>query len=81
MEAGIGAKRVAWALIAALACGFCYSIGFQSGWSDATVRADQRLDQVTATLQDVVNDANPAVPEETPIGAARLAADTALATW
>ena len=54
MEAGIGAKRLAWAVIAVLACGFCYSIGFQSGSADATIRFDQRIHEVTATLQTVI---------------------------
>ena len=54
MEAGIGAKRLAWAVIAVLACGFCYCIGFQSGSADATTRFDQRIHEVTATLQTVI---------------------------
>jgi hypothetical protein len=78
VEAGIGAKRVAWTVIVALACGFCYSIGFQSGWSDATVRADRRLDQVTATLQEVTHEAT---DHGHAASAARLAAETTVATW
>jgi hypothetical protein len=78
VDAGIAAKRVVWAVIVVLACALCYSIGFQSGWSDATVRSDQRLDQFNSTVQDVTNRA---VAEEDAARAARLAAGTAAAAW
>ena len=55
MDTGCTAKRLIWGVIAVLACALCYSIGFQSGWSDATVRSDQRLDQFNSTFQEVNN--------------------------
>ena len=79
MESGIGAKRVAWAVIVALGCGFCYSIGFQSGWSEATVRSDQRMEKVTESLQELVH-RSPA-DEQDAGTAAQVAGQTATARW
>ena len=53
MEAGVGPKAVAWALVCVLACGFCYSIGWQSGSADATEDASARLRAMTAALDDI----------------------------
>ena len=60
MDAGCTAKRLVWGVIAVLACALCYSIGFQSGWSDATVRSDRRLDQFNSTFHELNTQTPPA---------------------
>ena len=74
MDTGCAAKRLVWGVIAVLACALCYSIGFQSGWSDATVRSDRRLEQFNSRFQEVYNPA----PEAD--AAARSAGET-VAAW
>lgn len=49
MEAGVVPKRVAWVVVGLLACGFCYSIGWQLGSTDATRRADDRIQLMSDT--------------------------------
>ena len=46
------ARGVAWAAIALLACGLCYSIGFQSGWIRGADTVNQRLNTVNQSLHD-----------------------------
>ena len=53
VEAGSAAKRLVSIVIAVLACAFCYSIGFQSGWSEATVKADGRLLDMSGAMEDM----------------------------
>ena len=77
MDGLVGPRRAAWAVIAVLACGFCYSLGFQSGWSDATVRSDERLGQVTRTLHEL----GATVPLAEEGGAPRPEGESAAAIW
>ena len=63
MEAGLVPKGVAWGVVGVLACGFCYSIGWQSGSTDATLRASDRFQMMADTyeqLQSTPNDAGQA---------------------
>ena len=53
MEAGTGARRLVWVLIGVLGGALCYSIGFQSGWSEATATSDGRFDRMTESLREV----------------------------
>jgi hypothetical protein len=46
------ARGVAWAAIALLACGLCYSIGFQSGWNRGTDTANQQIETINQNLHD-----------------------------
>jgi len=46
------ARGVAWAAIALLACGLCYSIGFQSGWIRGADTVNQQLDTLNQSLHD-----------------------------
>ena len=78
VDTGNGAKRAAWLVCVVLTCGLCYSIGFQAGWSDATVRSDRRMDQMTATLQEMVD--LPSL-EEHRADTARTAGETPVAQW
>jgi hypothetical protein len=60
MEAGVRPKGVAWAVVGLLGCGFSYSIGFQLGSTDATLRATDRFQMMADTyeqLQATPNDA------------------------
>ena len=75
VDTGNRVKRLAWVVIVALIGCFSYSIGFQSGWSDATDRYNLRLDQVTTSLQEMVN--QPAAEDP----GAGMAGDTAVARW
>jgi hypothetical protein len=43
---------VAWAVIALLACGLCYSIGFQSGWIRGADTVNHQLDSLNQSLHD-----------------------------
>ena len=66
MEAGVMPKGVAWAVVGLLGCGFCYSIGWQSGSTDATLRATDRFRLMADTyeqLQAMPNDAGPSSSE------------------
>jgi hypothetical protein len=56
MEPTTRAKGVAWAAIALLACGLCYSIGFQSGWNRGTDTANQQIDTINQSLHDSLLD-------------------------
>ena len=53
MEAGVAPKRVAWVVVGVLACGFSYSIGWQSGSTDATLRAADRFNIMTETYEQL----------------------------
>jgi hypothetical protein len=53
VEAGNRSRMMAWLTVIALACGFCYSIGFQSGWTEATVKADDRIHTLTQSLANL----------------------------
>ena len=71
MEAGSTTKRLTWGVIAVLACAFCYSIGFQSGWSEATVKADVRLLHMSGAMEDMtvrIREGNDAAGDEARVG-------------
>ena len=72
MEAGTRAMRVAWLAIVVLACGICYSLGFQSGVADATLKADDRIGMMSETLQGIIqaNEIRTAAAEREPEQAA-----------
>jgi hypothetical protein len=53
VEAGKRAKGLAWLAVVTLACGFFYCIGFQFGWTQATVHSDQRMEQLGDVLDDL----------------------------
>ena len=78
MEACSGAKRLGWVVIACLACAFSYSIGFQFGWSEATVRADDRLINMTESLEGVIDNVR---AEVTRGGEAQAAGDAGISGW
>jgi hypothetical protein len=46
------ARGVAWAAVALLACGLCYSVGFQSGWNHGADTANHHWDGVIQALHD-----------------------------
>ena len=67
MEVGVLPKGVAWVVVGLLACGFCYSIGWQLGSTDATLRATDRFQMMADTyeqLQAMPTDADGAGAEE-----------------
>ena len=53
MDAGIRAKGVAWLAVAVLACGLCYSLGYQSGWIRASESASDRLNRLNESLEEL----------------------------
>jgi hypothetical protein len=53
VEAGIRARGLAWAVIAILACGICYSIGFQSGSIEATTQLEGRMNLINESLNQM----------------------------
>ena len=53
MDAGVVPKGVAWVVVGLLACGLCYSIGWQSGSTDATLRAADRFRLMSETYDRV----------------------------
>ena len=66
MEVGVVPKGVAWGVVGALACAFCYSIGWQSGSTDATLRATDQFQLMADTyerLQAMPSDAKPSSAE------------------
>ena len=71
MDLGDGTKRLAWAGVALVGGAFCYSVGFQSGWSQAASNADARFDGMARSLHEVVARAETygqAVERPTPSG-------------
>jgi hypothetical protein len=54
MEMGIRARGLVWIAIVSLACGLCYSIGFQSGWTQGTATLDDRLKLIDDALHDLM---------------------------
>ena len=66
MEAGVMPKGVAWVVVGVLACGFCYSIGWQLGSTDATLRATDRFELMADTyerLQAMPDDTGQAIAQ------------------
>ena len=55
VESGVRAKRVAWLVVVVLGFAFCYSMGFQAGVSEGTIRADARMRDVSASLREVMD--------------------------
>ena len=53
MEAGVVPKGVAWVVVGLLGCGFCYSIGWQMGSTDATLRASDRFQMMADTYEQL----------------------------
>ena len=53
MEAGVRPKGVAWAVVGLLGCGFSYSIGFQLGSTDATLRTTDRFKMMADTYEQL----------------------------
>ena len=78
MEVGSGPKRLAWVAIACLACAFCYSIGFQFGWSEATIRADDRLMNMTHSFEGVIQNVH---AETAGRQESRAVGETAISSW
>lgn len=50
MEVGTRAKGVMWLAVAVLACGLCYSIGFQTGFIRASEAAEGRIERINESL-------------------------------
>ena len=53
MEAGFRAKGVALLAVVVLACGLCYSLGYQSGWIRASESAAERMDRINESLDEL----------------------------
>ena len=45
-------RRIAWAVVIVLGCGFSYSIGWQRGWTEAASGADERIMQFGQSLRE-----------------------------
>ena len=56
MEAGNSGRGIAWALIGLLACGFCYSFGFEAGSLRASNDVNLRIDSTNRSLLELMND-------------------------
>ena len=54
MESVARATRVGWLVVAVIACGFAYSLGFQFGYTNATENADHRIANVNDSLREVI---------------------------
>lgn len=54
MESGLRAKRVAWVAVVLVGFAFCYSMGFQAGVSDTTIKADARMRDVSQSLREIM---------------------------
>ena len=48
-------RGVAWLAVALFACGFCYSLGFQSGWVQATGNVEVRMTSINQALERIMN--------------------------
>ena len=60
MEPVAKATRVGWLVVAVLACAFSYSLGFQSGFSDGTTKADDRYGRINDSLRSNIQASNDA---------------------
>jgi hypothetical protein len=54
------AKGAAWLAVAVLACGFCYSLGFQTGVIRASQAAESRLERINDSLEQLRAGSEPA---------------------
>lgn len=56
MEAGTNGKAAVLGLIGLLCCGLCYSIGWQSGFTNAIRESDTRLETMTRSVREMNGD-------------------------
>jgi len=59
VEAGIRFRAVVWVAIAVFACGLCYSMGFQSGWVQATGSVEVRMTSINESLRRLMDESHP----------------------
>jgi hypothetical protein len=59
VEAGIRFRAVVWAAIVVFACGLCYSMGFQSGWMQASGSVEVRMTSINETLRRIMDETHP----------------------